>query len=55
MLGAMGRYVKALYLITGRIDSARKEISKNPYVIQARRLIIRAKTGNIHRYKRWQR
>ncbi|MFN0058181.1 MAG: PspA/IM30 family protein [Planctomycetota bacterium] len=53
MLGAMGRYVKAFfYLITGRIDSARKEISKNPYVIQAQYdSIIRAKTGNIHRYK----
>ena len=53
MLGAVGRYMKAfVYLITGRIDSARKAISRNPYVIQAQYdAIIREKTGNIHRYK----
>ncbi len=36
MIGAIGRYLRAFgYLITGRIDAARKELSTNPYVIQA--------------------
>lgn len=53
MFRAIGRYMRAFwYLITGRIDSARKQLSKNPHVIQATfDSIIREKTNNIHRYK----
>jgi predicted nucleic acid-binding Zn-ribbon protein len=49
----MGRYVRAFfYLITGRIDSARKEMSKNPYVIQATfDKIVEEKTRRIQQYK----
>ena len=36
MFKAIGRYLRAFgYLITGRIDAARKELSTNPYVVQA--------------------
>ncbi|MBI3469087.1 MAG: hypothetical protein HY000_39285 [Planctomycetes bacterium] len=53
MFGAIGRYFRAFgYLITGRIDSARKELSKNPYVIQATfDRIIQEKTTSIQQYK----
>ena len=53
MFGAMGRYMRAFwYLVTGRIDHARKQLSRNPHVIQATfDEIIREKTNNIHRYK----
>ncbi|MEM7166943.1 MAG: hypothetical protein AAF581_15875 [Planctomycetota bacterium] len=53
MFGAIGRYMRALwYLVTGRIDSARKELSKNPHVVQATfDQIIRDKTNSIQRYK----
>ncbi len=53
MFGAIGRYFRAFgYLITGRIDSARKEITKNPYVIQATfERIIHEKTTRISQYK----
>ena len=53
MFGAIGRYLRAFgYLITGRIDSARKELSKNPYVIQATfDRIIEEKTKSIKQYK----
>ena len=49
----MGRYARAFfYLITGRIDSARKEMSKNPYVIQATfDKIVEEKTARIQHYK----
>jgi hypothetical protein len=49
----MGRYMRAFfYLITGRIDSARKEMSKNPYVIQATYdKIVEEKTARIQHYK----
>jgi predicted nucleic acid-binding Zn-ribbon protein len=53
VFGAIGRYVRAFgYLITGRIDSARKELSKNPHVIQATfDRIVQEKTAQIGHYK----
>jgi len=53
VFGAMGRYLRAFgYLITGRIDSARKELSSNPYVIQATYdRIVQEKTSRINQYK----
>ena len=53
MFGALGRYARAFwYLITGRIDSARKSLSRNPYVVQATYdQIIEDKRNNIQRYK----
>jgi predicted nucleic acid-binding Zn-ribbon protein len=53
VFGALGRYVRAFgYLITGRIDSARKELSKNPHVIQATYdRIVQEKTAQIGHYK----
>lgn len=53
MLGAIGRYMRAFgYLLTGRVDAARKELSKNPYVIQATfDKIIQEKTRRINQYK----
>lgn len=53
MVGALGRYLRALgYLFTGRIDSARKELSANPYVIQATfDRVITEKKARIGQYK----
>lgn len=53
MVGALGRYLRALgYLFTGRIDSARKELSANPYVIQATfDRVIEEKKARIQQYK----
>ena len=53
MFSALGRYLRAFgYLLTGRIDSARKEMSKNPYVIQATYdKIVEEKTRRIQQYK----
>ncbi len=53
MFSAIGRYVRAFfYLITGRIDAARKELSKNPYVIQATfDAIVEEKKKRIDQYK----
>jgi phage shock protein A len=50
---AIGRYIRAFgYLLTGRVDSARKELSKNPYVIQATfDKIVEEKTLRIQQYK----
>ncbi|MFK7959598.1 MAG: PspA/IM30 family protein, partial [Phycisphaerales bacterium] len=50
---AIGRYIRAFgYLITGRVDSARKELQTNPYVVQATYAnIIEEKTARIHQYK----
>lgn len=40
------------YLLTGRVDAARKELSKNPYVIQATfDKIVQEKTRRINQYK----
>jgi hypothetical protein len=53
MFGAIGRWFKAIgYLLTGRIDSARKILDQNPHVVQAKYdTIIRDKVGQIHIYK----
>lgn len=53
MFSAMGRYLRAFgYLITGRIDSARKALSANPYVVQATYdKVIEEKKNRIHQYK----
>jgi chromosome segregation ATPase len=53
VFGAMGRYIRAFgYLITGRIDAARKVLSANPYVIQATYdRIVQEKTARINQYK----
>lgn len=53
MFGAIGRYIRAFgYLITGRIDAARKVLSANPYVIQATYdRIVQEKTARINQYK----
>jgi phage shock protein A len=53
MFRAIGRYIRAFgYLITGRIDRARQEMSKNPYVVQATYdRIIHEKKDRIQQYK----
>lgn len=53
MIGAVGRYLRALgYLVTGRIDAARKELSANPYVVQATfDRVINEKKSRIQQYK----
>ncbi|MCE2653579.1 MAG: hypothetical protein LW650_08800, partial [Planctomycetaceae bacterium] len=53
MFSAIGRYLRAFgYLITGRIDAARKELSTNPYVVQATYdKIVQEKTIRIAQYK----
>lgn len=53
MFAAIGRYFRAIgYLITGRIDAARKELSSNPYTVRATYdRIIEEKTKRIQQYK----
>lgn len=53
MFKAIGRYLRAFgYLITGRIDSARRTLSANPAVVQATYdRVIEEKTKRIHQYK----
>jgi hypothetical protein len=53
MFGAVGRWIKAIgYLLTGRIDSARKVLDQNPHVVRAKYdQIVRDKVGQIHIYK----
>lgn len=53
MFSAMWRYMRAFgYLITGQIDSARKTLSSNPYVVQATYdRVIEDKKARIHQYK----
>ena len=53
MFRAIGRYIRALgYLVTGRVDAARQELSRNPYVVQATfDRITEEKRGRIHQYK----
>lgn len=53
MFGAMYRWVKALgYLLTGQIDSARKTLDANPYVVQARYdEVLQQQTARIQQYK----
>ncbi len=53
MFRAIGRYMRAIgYLVTGRIDEARKTLSVNPAVVQATYdKVIEEKTKRIHQYK----
>lgn len=53
MFGALVRWVKALgYLITGRLDAARKILDTNPHVMRAKfEEIIMDKTRKIQQYK----
>ena len=53
MFAALGRWVKAtMYLLTGRIDAARKTLDSNPYVMQAKyEEVIKEKTSQIHQYR----
>lgn len=53
MFRAIGKYFRALgYLVTGRIDRARKELSTNPHVVRATyERIVREKKDRIQQYK----
>jgi phage shock protein A len=53
MFGAIVRWFKAVgYLLTGRIDSARRVIDSSPHVVRAKYdQIIRDKVSQIHIYK----
>lgn len=53
MFRAIGKYFRALgYLVTGRVDRARKELSKNPHVVQATYdRVVREKKQRIQQYK----
>ncbi len=53
MFGAIGRWFKAVgYLLTGRIDAARRVLDTNPHVMRAQYdEIIKEKTGRIQQYK----
>ena len=53
MFTAIGRYIKAFgYLITGRVDAARKQLSANPHVVRATYdKIVEEKTKRIAVYK----
>ena len=53
MFRAIRRFFRAIgYLFTGKVDSATKEISRNPYAVQATYAqIIEDKKARIHQYK----
>jgi chromosome segregation ATPase len=53
MFRAIGRYFRAIgYLLTGKVDSARKTLSVNPNVVRATYdNVIEEKTKRIHQYK----
>jgi phage shock protein A len=53
MIGAIVRWIKAVgYLLTGRMDSARRVIDTNPHVVRAKYdAIVRDKVSQIHIYK----
>jgi hypothetical protein len=53
VVGAFGRWIKALgYLLTGRIDSAREVLDRNPHVVRAKYdAVIREKVDRIQQYK----
>ncbi len=53
MFGAIGRWLKATgYLLTGRIDAARRTLDTNPHVVRATYdEVIKEKTDRIHQYK----
>ena len=53
MFRAIGKYFRALgYLVTGRIDKARKTLSTNPHVVQATYdRVVREKKARLQQYK----
>ena len=53
MFGALYRWLKAVgYLLTGRIDAARRTLDTNPHVVRAKYdQVIKDKTDRIHQYK----
>ncbi len=53
MFGAIWRYFRALgYLVTGRLDAARKVLDTNPHVVRATfDHIVRDKKGRVNHYK----
>lgn len=53
MFGAIGRWFKAvMYLFTGQVDAARRELDGNPHVVRARYdEVIKDKTHRIQEYK----
>ena len=53
MFGAIGRFFRAIgYLFTGKVDASRKELSRNPYVIQATYdKVVQEKAQRINQYK----
>lgn len=53
MFKAIGRYFRALgYLVTGRIDAARRAVSTSPHVVNATfDQIIESKRKGVHQYK----
>lgn len=53
MFRAISRYARALgYLVTGRIDAARRTLAENPHVVRATYdQVIEDKTRRIHEYK----
>ena len=53
MILAIFRWVKALgYLMTGRMDAARRSIDSDPHVMRAKYdEIVRDKVNQIHTYK----
>lgn len=53
MFGALNRWLKAIgYLLTGRVDSARRALDTDPHVIRAKYdAIVRDKVGRIQIYK----
>lgn len=53
MIKAVGRYFRALgYLVTGRIDAARRAVSTSPHVVNATfDQIIESKRKSVHQYK----
>ena len=53
MFKAISKFFRAIgYLFTGKVDSARKDLSRNPHVIQATYdRVIQEKKGRINQYK----
>ena len=53
MFSALGRWIKSIsYLLTGRIDAARRVLDTNPHVVRAKYdEVIKGKTGQINQYK----
>jgi phage shock protein A len=53
MYGALFRWLKAIgYLLTGRMDAARRQLDTNPHVVRAKfDEIVRDKTARVQQYK----